>query len=88
MNKIIRYSGLPVLLNILFFANAFIPVDVLGCSLRGWVAFTIAMVSGIAAIVTGIISIKKRIVGDNSATMWIILTLILCVPVAALVFLA
>lgn len=73
---------------VLFFINAFTPVDVLGCFTRGLVAFIIAVVSGITAIVTAIISIRKRLVNDPSGTLWILLTLVLAVPLIALMYLA
>ena len=78
----------PLVIIVMFFINAFTPVEVLGCYTRGMVAFIIAVVSGIAAIVTAIVSIRKRIVNDPSSIQSISMTLILSIPLIALLYLA
>jgi hypothetical protein len=79
---------IPSALIVMFFANAFTPVYVLGCYTRGLVAFIIASVSGIAAIITGIVSIRKRLIKDPLGKQWMYLSFLLSVPVAALLYLA
>ena len=79
---------IPSAIIVLFFANAFTPAEVLGCYMRGLLAIIIASVSGIAAIVAGITAVKKRLIKDPSATHWILLTLLLSVPLFALLYLA
>ena len=78
------YFSTALIIIILFFANALTPVEVLGCFTRGLVAFILALISGIAALVTGVIAIKKRFVKDPAGTQWILLTLILTIPLIAL----
>lgn len=88
MNQSVKIYAIPAAIVILFFINAFTPVEVLGCFTRGLVAFTIAMISGIAAFVTAIIAIKKGYAKDPAGTQWILLTLILAIPSIALLYLA
>lgn len=77
----------PAILSIIFFINAALPVTVLGCANRGLVAIIIALISGIAALVTAIIAMKIRMSGESESTCWIISTLIFTIPVIALIIL-
>ena len=79
---------IPSAIIVLFFANAFTPAEVLGCYTRGLLALIIASVSGIAAIYAGIIAVKKRLKNDPSGTQWILLTILLSVPLVALIYFA
>jgi hypothetical protein len=78
---------IPSAIIVLFFANAFTPVDVFGCYTRGLLAIILASVSGIAAIVAGINALKKRLINDPSFKNWILLTLLLSVPLISLLYL-
>jgi hypothetical protein len=82
------YFGSAIVIIVLFFINAFTPVEVLGCFYRGLVATILALASGIAGIITGIVAIKKRVSKDPSGNLWMLLTLTLTIPVAALVIMA
>ena len=81
-----KYYIIAVITVILFFVNALIPEEVLGCFTRGLVAFIIAVISGIAGIITAIVSIKKRLGNDPTSIQWIIATLIFTIPLVALMF--
>lgn len=82
----------PILLSAImplaFFIIAMIPVQVIGCRNRGILALLIALSSGIAAVVTSIIGLRERMRGKPDASRWIVSTLILTIPVVALIILA
>jgi hypothetical protein len=78
----------PVILTIIFFVNAFTPVYVLGCLNRGFVALSIALISGIASLYAAIIGLKGRVRRDANAGWWMVSSLILLIPVVALIILA
>jgi Na+/phosphate symporter len=86
--RIILHAVLPTVLTALFFINAALPVSVLGCVNRGLIAFMIALFSGLAALGTVIIALKRRLSGNPDSNWWIISTLILTIPVVALIILA
>ena len=83
-----RHILLPALMPIAFFILAQIPVHVIGCRNRGILALLIALTSGIAAIGTSVIGLRERMRGNPDSTRWIISTLILTMPVIALIILA
>lgn len=83
-----RYIILPSLMPLAFFILVQIPVSAIGCSNRGIIASLIALSSGVAAIVTSVVGLRERMRGNPEAARWIISTLILTVPVAALLILA
>jgi len=72
----------------LFFLIALSPVEVLGCRTRGLLALLVAFASGIAALVTAIKGVQDRMKGDLNALWWLISTLILVIPVIAVIILA
>ena len=74
-----------------FFVIASMSVEVLGCRARGLIALLIALFSGLAALGAAIIAIiaaKGRIRGDIYAIWWVASSLILTLPVIALIILA
>jgi len=73
---------------VLFFAVASTPVEVLGCFVRGLIAMLIALISGLAALATVIIGAKGRVRHDKNSTWWVLSTLILVIPVIAMIILA
>jgi len=83
-----RHVLLPALMPLVFFILAQIPVNVIGCRNRGILALLIALTSGIAAIVTSVIGLRGRMRGDPDSSRWTVSTLILTVPVIALIILA
>jgi len=76
------------MMTVLFFAVALTPVEVLGCFLRGLIALLISLVSGLAALVAVIIGLKGRVRQDKNSIWWMLSTLVLVIPVIALIILA
>jgi hypothetical protein len=87
-DSLTRHLLVPAIMPVLFFAVASTPVDLLGCRTRGFIAFSIAFLSGIAAVVTGILALKGRIKSEAGSERWMLTTLMLAVPVVALLILA
>lgn len=77
---------IPSAIIVLFFANAFTPEKVLGCNTKELLAFLIASISGIAAVVAAITALKKRHIKDPSNIQWMLIALLLSVPLVALVY--
>ena len=79
---------LPAIMPVAFVIVASTPVEVLGCALRGLIGALIALISGLGAVGTAIIGLKRRIQHDPSGIWWVISTLILVIPVIAMIILA
>ena len=88
MNRLISYILIPAIMPALFFLIALSPIEVLGCRTRGLLALLVAFVSGIAALVTAVTGAKGRMRGDANAGLWIISTLVLVIPVVAMIVMA
>ena len=90
MNKdtIIRHAIVPAIMPLLFLAVALTPVELLGCKTRGLIALSIALVSGLAGLGTAVMALKGRVKGEASSLRWIVTTLILTIPVVAMLVLA
>jgi cytochrome bd-type quinol oxidase subunit 1 len=88
MKNSIKYFGAAATLTILFFINAATPVQALGCYTRGLVAAIIGLICGLTAIASMIISLKKRMDKDPTDKQWMLLTLVLAIPLVALIILA
>jgi hypothetical protein len=73
---------------IIFFAVARTPVEVLGCARRGIIAFLIAFISGLAALGAAIMGVRGRVRKDKHSVWWVVSSLILTIPVIALLILA
>ncbi len=73
---------------VLFFLIALSPVEVLGCRTRGLLALLVAFASGIAALVIAIKGTRERVKGDPNARLWMISTLVLVIPVIAMIIMA
>ncbi len=73
---------------VVFFRIAMLPVEVLGCRTRGWIALLIAFVSGLAAIGAAGMGLRGRMRGDTDALWWVASAIILAIPVVALLILA
>lgn len=86
----------PAIMPTLFFIVALTPVTVLGCLLRGLIAMLISLVSGLAALAAAIIATRGRTKGgsrgkvryDENSIWWVLSTLILVIPVIAMIILA
>jgi len=88
MRHVIYHIFAPAIMPALFFRIATIPVEVLGCRTKGLIALSIAFISGLAALGTAFVSAKGRKRGDPSAIWWVGSSIILALPVIALLILA
>ena len=92
MKRIVYHVILPTLMPVLFFVVASTPVEVLGCLIRVLIALLIAFISGLGALVAAIIGAeggaKGRVRHDKNSIWWVTSTLILVIPVIAMIILA
>jgi hypothetical protein len=88
MKRIFNNVIVPAMMPVLFFVVASTPVEVLGCFVRGLIALLIALISGLAALGTVIIGAKGRVRHDKNSIWWVMSTLILVIPVIAMIILA
>ncbi len=88
MKRVARHLIFPAAMPVLFLIIALTPVEVLGCFVRGLIAMLIALISGLAALGAAVIGLKRRVCRDPNATWWVLSTLILVIPVIAMILLA
>ena len=88
MKRIVYHIIIPAIMPTAFFVIASMPVEVLGCRTRGLVALMLALFSGLAALGAAIIGVKGRMRGDIYSIWWVASSLILTLPVIALIILA
>ena len=88
MKRIVYHVILPTIMPVLFFWVASTPVEVLGCFVRGLIALLIAFVSSVAALVAAIVGAKGGVRHDRNRIWWVLSTLILVIPVIAMIILA
>jgi hypothetical protein len=88
MKRTIYHLIIPLIVAIAFFIIAGTPVEVLGCRTRGLLALSIALMSGLAAFGAAIMGTKGRMRGDTFAIWWVASSIILTIPVIALIILA
>jgi hypothetical protein len=88
MQQIRKHIIIPGLVSVAFFAVAFSPVDILGCRLRGLLALSISLLSGIAGIGIAVTSLKKRIRGEADSLWWVVTTILLTIPVVGMILMA
>jgi heme O synthase-like polyprenyltransferase len=88
MKRVSYHLIIPTVMAVAFFVVALMPVQVLGCFMRGLIALVIASVSGLAALGAAIIGVKGRARGDKNAIWWVTSTLILVIPVIAMIIIA
>ncbi len=73
---------------LLFFAVALSPVNLLGCRTRGLLVLMIALAYGLSAVFAAIKALKGRLRGDADSQWWMITTVILTIPVVAMIIMA
>lgn len=83
-----RHIIYPALMLLLFFAVALSPVNLLGCRTRGLLALVIALVCGLSSVFAAIKALKGRLKGDADSQWWMITTIILTIPVVAMIIMA
>jgi len=88
LKRVMYYVVLPAIMPVLFLIVALTPVDVLGCFFRGLIAMLIALASGLAALVAAIMGLKGRVHYGKNSVWWVLSTLILVIPVIAMILLA
>lgn len=88
MGRFFRHIVLPAVAPALFFAIACTPVQVIGCRNRGLLALSLSLTSGLLALYTAINLVKVQARGDSKALWWFMSTLLLTIPVVALIILA
>jgi len=88
MKRIIYHILIPTIMPMVFFRIAMLPVEVLGCRMRGLIALLLAVVSGLAAIGAAVMGLRGRMRGDTDALWWVASAIILTIPVVALLILA
>lgn len=88
LKRLARHVAFPALLPAVFFAVAFSPVAVLGCRDRGLLALLIALASGCWAMRAAFAAAKERARGDSDAFWWVISSIVLTVPVVAMIVMA
>ena len=88
VKTVVRHILFPLFMSIAFFAVAFTPVALLGCRNRGLLAFAIALVSGILSISAALRAIRGKLKGEQNAIWWIVTSLLMAVPVVAMLKMA
>jgi hypothetical protein len=92
MKRIAYHVIIPMIMPVLFFGVASTPVEVLGCLVRGLIALLIALISGVAALAAAIMGAKGgakgRVRHERNRIWWMVSTLILVIPVIAMILLA
>jgi hypothetical protein len=88
MKRIIYHILIPAVMPVIFFRAAMLPVEVWGCRTRGLIALLLAFASGLAAISAAIMGLRGRMRGDKDAFWWVASTIVLTIPVVALLMLA
>lgn len=80
MKKVIKHIMIPAMASILFFAVAALPVELLGCYNRGFIAAIIALAAGVLGIFAAVKAVKGKIRGDVNSSMWIASAVIFAIP--------
>lgn len=88
MGPLTRHVVLPALMPAVFFSVAFAPIAVLGCRNRGLLALLIALASGIWALGAAVAGAKKAARGDADAFWCVIGSMVLTIPVVAMLLMA
>jgi hypothetical protein len=61
MRKLIKHIMLPVMVSVIFFTVAALPVELLGCFNRGLIAALVAIAAGVMGIVAAVKALKGKI---------------------------
>ena len=88
MGRLIRHIVVPATMPVLFLSVALTPVAMLGCRNRGLLALLVALASGLWALAAAIAAARRRARGDADAFWWVISSLVLTVPVVAMLVMA
>lgn len=86
--RLARHIVIPAIMPAVFFSVAFTPVAVLGCRNRGLLALLVALASGCWALGAAVAGAKGRARGDANAFWWVISSIVLTIPVVAMLVMA
>jgi len=87
LGRLTRHVAIPATTPAVFFLVASTPVSVLGCRNRGLFALLVALASGLWAAVAAAIAARRRARGDADAFWWVISSMVLTIPVVAMIVL-
>jgi hypothetical protein len=88
MNPVTRHLLLPAVMSAAFFAVATSPIGLLGCRNRGLLALLLAFACGLLSLADAVRFAKGRLRGDKAALWWLASSLILVIPVIAMIIMA
>ncbi|MHC1741905.1 MAG: hypothetical protein AB9873_02615 [Syntrophobacteraceae bacterium] len=88
MTRFVRHVIIPGVAPVLFLAIALTPVAVFGCRARGLLALAVSLLSGLAAVGVALRGVRARLRGQEESPWWLVTTLLLTIPVVALLVLA
>lgn len=88
MTRWTRHIVIPAMMPVVFFSVALSPVTMLGCRNRGLVALLVALASGVSAVAAAVAGARGRMRGDAEAFWWVVSSLVLTVPVVAMLAMA
>ena len=80
MKKTAKHLIIPSAATVVFFINAFLPVEILGCLARGMIAAIIAIAAGLLGIVAAVRAIIGRVRGEKNSFLWVASALVFAVP--------
>jgi len=83
----LRYILFPAIFPALFLIFASIPVEAIGCRNRGLAVAFVALAGGLLGIGTAIKALVGKVRGQPDAPWWMASTLILAIPLVAVVVL-
>ena len=83
-----RVYTFPFLLAILFFLVVVLPVDLLGCRIRGLMALSMALFGGLIGIASSVKAVIEKAKGRKDSHRYIITALIYALPACYIVFVA
>ncbi len=85
MTKITKYVLIPTIVTAIFFLVASLPVELLGCYIRGLIAAILAIAAGILGIVAAVKALIGKMRKDANSPFWVVSALILAIPVVFIV---
>lgn len=80
MTHFMKHVVLPALAPVAVLCLYFTPVLLFGCVARGLLALTIVLISSLFAIVTALIGLRAKLLGDPSSNWWLISTAMFTLP--------
>ena len=80
MDLVTKHILLPGLAPAAIVALYFTPVVWVGCANRGLMAVSVALVAGLAGVVTGVIAVRTKAQKHPSSEWWLLSTVILALP--------